>query len=54
MKVDWHCPECEYLHLKDNGIANGLAYVSVKCIMCKREERLSPDDVNTKWRINRE
>ncbi len=51
MKVSWHCPECEYLHIADSPKSiDGFGIVTIKCIVCKRETRLSPDDLNKTWR----
>ncbi len=50
MKVDWHCPNCEYLHIDDNGNNTFSGDVVVKCIVCKADIVLTYQDRNTKWR----
>lgn len=39
-RISWHCEDCEYLHLKDNIIAEGVDFVVTHCIVCKEKKLL--------------
>jgi len=48
--IDWHCPHCKYLHLKDNIYEDIEAGVRAKCIVCKRLVDLMVIETNKSWR----
>ena len=50
-KVDWHCPHCEYLHIKDTPVKPH-PHLQLKCIVCKRYVDLEAREKDKSWKFS--